>query len=477
MPARAPRLLAVLGTLTLLGGCFSKPAVDGEDDTADSGDTEETGPPIEGNYRPDLFTGVAAEVSEVIPTVAHLRFGTTVDAQGSVEFRRVDGGDWVHVLAGGDVGAAHDAVLFGMKAEHEYEAVPFATVDGEDVYGDAVRFTTGAIPREVPSSEVTVPNTGAATGFMGVGVVAPDSWAAVYDGDGDLVWFYPSPYANTMVSRVLVRADGRGLIFNAFGNAGASATDAGILKVSWDGTDVEIIPADIPSHDYLELPDGTLIYIAADVRQYEGEDLRGDRLIEVAPDGTQTEIWTGWDWYDPADFDAVTAGTAFTHANVVKYDEATNQLWLSLRNASSIARIDRTSGELVDRILGIDQDYGIVSGTAMSAQHSFTILDDGFVIMDNRNDPEEISRVVQYRLDDDEKTVLQTWEYEAPGGFHLLGLGDAVRLPNGNTRIVWSSAGELSEVTPEGEIVWQLNLDVGAGYGYGSYWEDPQAWP
>lgn len=463
--------------LLLLVGCFHKPGLDGNDDTGDSEDTEDTGPPIEGNYRPELFTGVSVEVSGVIPTVAHLRFDTTVEAQGAAEYRRVDGGAWVHVVAGGDVGSSHDAVLFGMKAEHDYEAVPFATVDGEEVYGDAVRFTTGAIPREVPSSQVAVLEDGASTGFMGVGVVGTQCWAGVYDGDGDLVWFYPTPLEDTLVTRVMPRVDGRGIVFNASAGVGAPIGSAGIVKVSWDGTEEDIIPADMQSHDFTELPDGSIIYIALDIRQYEGEDQRGDKLVEVTPDGTQSELWNGWDWYDPADFEAVTAGTEFTHANVVKYDAATDRLWLSLRNANSIARIDRQTGEIVDRILGIDQDYSIVSGTAMSAQHSFTILDDGFVIMDNRNATDEISRVVQYQLDDGAQTVSQTWEYEAPEGFHLLGLGDALRMENGNTRIVWSSAGELAEVTPAGEIVWQLNMDVGAAFGYGAYWDDPQAWP
>lgn len=477
MPARALRHLALSTTLTLLGGCFNKPAADGEDDTADSGDTEDTGPPIEGNYRPELFTGVTVELSEVIPTVAHLRFDTTVEAPGAVEYRRVAGGDWVHVAAGGDVGSAHDAVLFGMKAEHEYEAVPFATVDGEEVYGDAVRFTTGAIPREVPSSEPTLVSEDASKGFMAVGIVGTECWAGVYDADGDLVWFYPTPLEGTLVTRVIPSADGRGILFNASAGVGSPITSAGVVRVSWDGSEEDIVPAEMHSHDFVELPDGTLVYIALDIRQYDGGDLRGDRLIEVAPDGTQSELWNGWDWYDPADFEAVTAGTEFTHANVVKYDEATDQIWLSLRNANSLTRIDRGTGAIVDRILGIDQDYSIVSGVAMSAQHSFTILDGGFVIMDNRNSTEEISRVVEYALDDDAKTVSQTWEYEAPEGFHLLGLGDALRMENGNTRIVWSSAGELAEVTPAGEVVWQLNMDVGAAFGYGAYWEDPQAWP
>ncbi len=45
-------------------------------------------------------------------------------------------------------------------------------------------------------------------------------------------------------------------------------------------------------------------------------------------------------------------------------------------------------------------------------------------------------------------------------------LGNAQRLPDGNTLLVFSSAGEMNEVSPSGDVMWRLNLDLGAAFGF-----------
>ena len=43
-------------------------------------------------------------------------------------------------------------------------------------------------------------------------------------------------------------------------------------------------------------------------------------------------------------------------------------------------------------------------------------------------------------------------------------LGDAQRLPNGNTLVVYSDTGEMREVTPDGEVVQRLTAPHTFGY-------------
>lgn len=429
------------------------------------------GPP--GVHDPAAFSGVEVELSEAVVTVAHLRF----TADGSSE-----AGAWVSPLGGGEghavaAGAGWDAVLFGLKPEATYEVRPTAVIDGEAVYGDALALTTGALPGDVPSASPTLAEDGRSPGFLAVGLVSIDSWALVYDQDGDVVWYYANPHAGTLTSRVLRSVDGRSLLVSAAGAVGSSSDETYIVRVSYDGSEVESIPISGFSHDFCELDDGRILYIGTDRRDWRGETLSGDTIVERSPDGRSREVWNGWDWYDPADFLEVDTGTEYTHANVLKYDARTGLAWLGMRNASSIARIDLESGELMSRFLGTDSDVTLTEGTPTSAQHSFTILDDGVVVMDNRQDPEEVSRVVQFELDEQAATARETWAYPSPEGYHLLGLGDAVRLPDGHTRIVWSSAGQIDELDESGALIGRINLDVGAGYGYGSWSEDPQAWP
>ena len=436
----------------------------------DSG-TPADGPP--GRHDPGAFEGVSVSLSEVIVTVGHLRF----TAEGATEagaWIATPGADDGHAVAAGD---GWDTVLFGLKPDTTYEVRPTAVIGGETVYGDALGLTTGTLPRDVPTASPTLAEDGRTPGFLAVGLVSVDSWALVYDQDGDVVWYYANPHAGTLTSRVARSVDGRSLLVAAAGAVGSSSDETYIERVSYDGTRSESILISGFSHDFCELDDGRILYIGADRRSFGGDTLTCDTIIERSPDGDSREVWNGWDWYDPADFTDVDTGTEYTHANVLKYDPDTGLAWLGLRNASSIARVDLATGELVSRFLGTDSDVTLTEGTPTSAQHSFTLLDDGVVVMDNREDPEEVSRVVQFAIDEQAGTARETWAYPSPEGYHLLGLGDAVRLPDGHTRIVWSSAGQIDELDADGTLIGRVNLDVGAGYGYGSWSDDPQALP
>lgn len=439
----------------------------GADDSAPGGDG------LDGRYDPGAFTDVELSLSDAVVTVGHLRFA----AEGASE-----AGAWIAPAGGGEghavsAGEGWDAVLFGLKPETAYDVYPTATIDGEEVYGDTLTLTTGTLPRDVPTATVTLAEDGRTPGFLAVGLVSIESWALVYDQDGDVVWYYANPHAGTLTSRVLRSVDGRSLLVSAAGAVGSTSDETFIDRVSYDGTRVESLPISGFSHDFCELDDGRILYIGTDRRDWHGDTLAGDTLVERSPDGGSREVWNGWDWYDPADFTNVDAGTEYTHANVLKYDAGTGLAWLGMRNASSIARIDLATGELVSRFLGTDSDLTLTEGTAMAGQHSFTLLDDGVVVMDNRLDTDEFSRVVQYAIDEQARTARQTWAYASPEGYHLLGLGDAVRLPDGHTRVVWSSAGQLDELDASGTLIGKINLDVGAGFGYGSWSDDPQALP
>jgi len=61
------------------------------------------------------------------------------------------------------------------------------------------------------------------------------------------------------------------------------------------------------------------------------------------------------------------------------------------------------------------------------------------------------------------------WEFEPDPTLWIYCLGDVSRLPNGNTLITWGTSGRIEEVTPEGETVLQIDLPLGAGFGYTSW--------
>ena len=92
---------------------------------------------------------------------------------------------------------------------------------------------------------------------------------------------------------------------------------------------------------------------------------------------------------------------------------------------------------------------------AWHAQHDPSFLDNGHLLLfDNQGSPRG-SRVLEF----DPKTQAFPWWYPGENGVPFLSKirGMSQRLPNGNTLIVNSDAGEVFEVTPGQEVVWSCS--------------------
>jgi hypothetical protein len=112
----------------------------------------------------------------------------------------------------------------------------------------------------------------------------------------------------------------------------------------------------------------------------------------------------------------------------------------------------------LDAIAVLDPESGKVVWAARGpwrAQHDPSFLDNGHLLLfDNFGSPRG-SRVLEY----DPDTQAFPWSYPAENGTpffsHIRGM--CQRLPNGNTLIVNSDAGEVFEVTPGREVVWSCS--------------------
>ena len=116
---------------------------------------------------------------------------------------------------------------------------------------------------------------------------------------------------------------------------------------------------------------------------------------------------------------------------------------------------------------GPHSDFELDTGGAefSTLQHQFEILDDGIVIFDNR-EADTPSRAVEYALDEATGVATQRWEHISEPPFFCYGMGDVDRLASGDSLITWSTAGVIDEVSPDGEVQWEVQLDLGAGLGY-----------
>ncbi|MCK5405822.1 MAG: DUF11 domain-containing protein, partial [Candidatus Krumholzibacteria bacterium] len=87
---------------------------------------------------------------------------------------------------------------------------------------------------------------------------------------------------------------------------------------------------------------------------------------------------------------------------------------------------------------------------------TITIFDNG-----NHNDPRE-SRVVEYDIDEENKTATLIWQYRNDPLIIGLSLGSAQRLENGNTLIGWGSTNpNVTEVRSDGSKAFELTFAEG----------------
>ena len=70
-------------------------------------------------------------------------------------------------------------------------------------------------------------------------------------------------------------------------------------------------------------------------------------------------------------------------------------------------------------------------------------------------------------IDPDTGEASRGWSYGGDECLLVVIFGEANRLANGNTLVIFSSSGQVSETTPEGETVWQINLGIGGAFGFG----------
>ena len=186
-------------------------------------------------------------------------------------------------------------------------------------------------------------------------------------------------------------------------------------------------------HDYDELPNGNLLVASDDfesdagtVEDYiveldrkTGDIVKSFDLKDILPmeDG-KSENWIEYDWF---------------HNNSVWYDEETNSITLSGRHQDAVINIDFDTKEL-NWIIGDptnwSEEYQKYFFTPVGddfewqwSQHAAMITPEGYVfIFDNGNNKSKIeeeyvpaeesySRGVMYKIDTENMTIEQVWEY------------------------------------------------------------------
>ena len=200
-------------------------------------------------------------------------------------------------------------------------------------------------------------------------------------------------------------------------------------------------------------------------------------IQEIDPARNVVFQWRSWDHFQITDAINISMTDSlidYAHGNAIEKDNDGNIL-ISSRHMSEITKINRTTGAIIWRFSGKNNQFNFTNDTLMvSYQHDIRRLANGNItIFDNGNyHSPSFSRAVEYQLDEVNKTATLVWQYRNTPDISGTARGSAQRLSNGNTFICWGAAPTptFTEVTPQGTIALEISFELGLG-AYRGYFE------
>lgn len=416
--------------------------------------------PVESRAGPALTLSLA----EHVPNVVRVSWDPTGDGATGVLRHRLPGEPWTEVPADP---AAGEALVLGLPLDADVEVELDVEAGGELATSPTASITTGPLPTELPGLHVDLAQEGALDGglLLTTNVQSPPA-VIVFDGAGQVVWVRVLD-GTSWAGRARPSPDGQHIIVMPVGNDEDPQHELKVLAL--DGELVETITINEAHHDFTVLDDGTLVTLV-----YETLDdspwgpIRADALVERAPDGTQQKVWSAFDSFAYTPEADVLDGDGWTHGNSIEYDPAQDRYLVSFLGLGGIGAIDRSSGEL-DWFFGghysdfVDQDGGV---DLLYFQHGFQLLDTGLLVFENGPSSRASSGAVEFAFTEGRPVAQEVWRYQADPGVYTPSLGSVHRLDSGDTIVDFATGGRLAQVSPEGEVRWQISSDLGGAFGY-----------
>ena len=241
------------------------------------------------------------------------------------------------------------------------------------------------------------------------------------------------------------------------------------------------------NHDFLALPNGNYVLFAYDEQPYAmdtvvpGGDpnaiVEGVIIQELDSNHNLIFEWKSWDHFHVTDNTYFAPWTQsnlnFIHTNAIDIDFDDNFL-ISNRNLDEITKIHRSTGDVIWRWGGSQNEFNFVNDYPFTHQHAIRSLGNNrYLLYDNGNfssqytGTADFSRAVEYELDTILMTATKVWEFVHPDSLYTPSIGGVQRLPNGNTIInfgnlqLQNTGSIVTEVDSNNNIVFQLEYDDG----------------
>jgi hypothetical protein len=397
---------------------------------------------------------VETTLDEDFPTLLTVHWEQGAASRAWVEYS-VDEGVWMSSPPREVPAGPVAQLLLGLPFEHEL-IVRIANDFGPGpLYSEPFDASTGASPPGLPLATVLRAEPVSwdpDTPWLLLSLSNVDEtgmFTLILDRQGRAVWARPNR-AGTAAMHPRLSHDGTQLLIDesTFWSVFDGGRESSVVRMHIDGTVVEIIDTPGLHHPFTELPDGSLAWPAHEA---------GDEHITVrAPDGSSERIFACRAFQEQHGYTEAWCGS-----NTLWYDPRTERFLYSLYSSQAVLELDR-QGTVLRHFGQLEGAWSFEpADAAFWWQHGAHLTEQGTLLLSSelREDGEE-TVVREYALDDERQTLQLVWSYGEGEGILAEVMGEAHRLPGGNTLHNYGSATRVRELSPEGDIVWDVDWDT-----------------
>jgi hypothetical protein len=409
------------------------------------------------------------------PTIGYVSYGTTPSVELSVPIDKPE-----------DAATDHSRTLLGLAPDttYYYRVITWDIANATAGASGVKSFHTAALPAGMPKltahgfevlDEDGEPEAPLEALVLVPFVGANSTTIGIVDPAGTLVWYHAEARGRR-VTRARFSSDKTAVLYNALSDD--AATDSEIVRVALDGSGSTAISVPNLGEDFAVLKDGTLAALVPDVRTVGGSTVTGDRIVELDSGGTQHDVFSTFDCFDPATSPGDGTNGVWTGANALQA-ESSGAYYVSLRNLSTIVKVKRDTGDC-DWILGDDAegtlDFGAGDATAAgSARFSHPgsfFADSGALFVLDTDGGSSGSRLLAYDLDLDAKTATESSSYTASPRIDVTEQGEATLVTGRDVRLNWSNGSRMDVIDPQGQLKWTLDVTSGERLGFHTSFRD-----
>ena len=325
-----------------------------------------------------------------------------------------------------DSGGVMRTVLLGLKPGREYHFQLAVSKGGTLYHSEDHTIETGPATNLLTIDEFDVKDAAAREpGFI---VLVSRDIAAIFDSDGEPVWWYRSPLGDLFSARMSYDARSMWLIPRVDGFGGGATGP--LERVTMDTYETEVYDDVASSHDLTPVTGDVMAFI-----DY-GSDRSArcaNQVLEIDTGGRTRTIFDASDYLRDC------------HLNAVRYNEIEDIYTISDRG-STIYMVSR-SGDLRWKLSDVvdHAEYG-------GAQHGHHLLEESILVFANEAVRD---RSIVYEFGRKDGAVRSVYSASERSGT----LGSVQRLPGGNMLVTYSNAGAIHEVAPDGRRVLEIQTD------------------